>query len=512
MDTAITRDGPFAPPMQVFKTGRPPKLRRVFKMEHCGPTQKFGVHNNTLKNLRRGLLERVFFVELDGELRPPPRPVAEVFRGRLGAIRARLSRVLPKLTPWTDDQFVGTYDGQRKQIYAQAAESLRARALRKQDAYLKTFVKAEKINFTLKPDPAPRVIQPRDPRYILETGRYLKQLEHPLYKALDGMWGGPTVMKGHTFYGVASALREKWDSYRKPVAVGLDASRFDQHVSDVALAWEHAIYRLAYKGEDAHYLAKILQWQIDNRGTARASDGYIKYRVRGCRGSGDINTAMGNCLLMCAMMLAWCEEVGLKAQLANNGDDCVLFFEQEDLHKLGGLPQWFTEMGFTMKVEAPVYEFEHIEFCQSHPVWTPEGWIMTRNLKTALGKDSMSLLDMRAHGRRVFDAVGRCGLALAGGIPIFNEFYAMMVRNGSPKGALDVEQDRWFNGSGFYRMSRGMTRCYSEVHPRTRYSFWRAFGVTPDAQEAIEGYYKEMTFQFTVRDYVSDHSLFPELI
>jgi hypothetical protein len=486
--------------MEVLKQGIP-KTRRVYRYHALGPTVAMGIHNNSLQNLRRGILERVFFVEVDGELREPPRPRAGVFSGRLQAVGLRLRRMLPTVTPWGHDQVVDSYTGHRRQIYARAAESLRTKALCKQDAYLKTFVKAEKVNFEAKGDPAPRVIQPRDARYILESARFLKHLEHTIYGALGQLWGGDTVMKGKTPYGVARALREKWDKRTAPVAVGLDASRFDQHVSVDALHWEHGIYLSCYKGGDRKELAKLLRWQIYQRGYARASDGLIKYKVNGCRGSGDINTALGNCLLMCAMVKAYCEEHGIDADLANNGDDCVLVMEAEQLPLLAPLKAWFKDMGFTMKVEDPVFEFEHIEFCQGHPVWTPEGWIMVRNLRTALAKDCLSLLDVRHHARDVFAAVGSCGLAIAGGLPVFNEFYErlrVLGVDGARK--LDVANDRWFDSSGFSRMAKGMARCYSEVDPRTRYSFWRAFGVTPDAQYALEQYYKHVSFDMTVRD------------
>jgi len=518
VDTQVTRDGPYQPRMTVVATGGPPKTRRVYKTPHVGPDSAMGIHNNSLRNLRRGLLERVFFVELDGTLQPPPQPLRDVFAARAGDVRKRLLKVLPKLTPWSAEQFCATYVGRRRATYEATARELTTRLISRQDGYLRTFVKAEKVDFTVKGDPAPRVIQPRAPAYILETGRYLKQMEHPVFRGLADVWGhrrdgGKVVMKGLSPYGVAEQLQGKWLARTRPVAVGLDASRFDQHVSAQALMFEHSIYLNCFVGEDRAYLKQLLEWQVSNKGVGRASDGYVKYTVDGCRGSGDINTSLGNCLLMCVLVKAFCESVGLtRVDLANNGDDCVLFMEEEDLHRLTTLKAWFRDMGFTMKVEEPVREFERIEFCQGHPVWTPEGWLMVRNLKTALSKDAITILDMRYHAKRVWHAVGTCGLSIAGGVPVFDRFYKCFQRAGSARG-LEVEQDAWYNSSGFFRMSRGMNRSDCHIHPLTRYSFWRAFGVTPDEQIALETYYDMLTLVAGARSETQElSSVYPKLL
>jgi hypothetical protein len=49
-------------------------------------------------------------------------------------------------------------------------------------------------------------------------------------------------------------------------------------------------------------LAELLKWQLQNKGFARTIDGLIKYSVEGCRMSGDMNTALGNCTIMCALV------------------------------------------------------------------------------------------------------------------------------------------------------------------------------------------------------------------
>lgn len=118
------------------------------------------------------------------------------------------------------------------------------------------------------------MIQPRLPRYNVIVGRYLKPLEHTLYRALAKMHGSTVVTKGLTIDQTGRLLARKWHKFNHPVAVGIDASRFDQHVSKQALEWEHSIYNKLFESDE---LAAALKWQIYNVGFARCKDGCIKY-------------------------------------------------------------------------------------------------------------------------------------------------------------------------------------------------------------------------------------------
>jgi len=355
--------------------------------------------------------------------------------------------------------------------------------VRASDARVSTFVKAEKINTSDKPDPAPRLIQPRDPRYNVEVGRFLRPLEKPVFRAIAEVWGGPTVLKMNAS-DQAAALREMWDSFPDPVAVGLDASRFDQHVSADALRWEHSVYLACFRGEERARLERLLSWQVNNKGRAFTPTARFDYETDGCRMSGDINTSLGNCLIMCAMVWAYCQGLGIKCRLANNGDDCVVVMTRADLPRFrAGLDNWFLEMGFTMKVEEPAYEFEHIEFCQTQPVWTPDGWLMVRNPNKAISKDLVSLLNLDQCFGAYCHAVGSCGLAAYGGIPIYQDFYSNLLSSGKITG---LATDNNSVGRGLRYLSQGMSRTYASIHPRTRASFCFAFGITPDEQVLLE--------------------------
>jgi hypothetical protein len=74
--------------------------------------------------------------------------------------------------------------------------SLAAKPLSRDDASVATFIKCEKINFHAKADPAPRIIQPRDPRFNAAIGVYIKPLEKLIYKNLGKLYKYPCVAKG----------------------------------------------------------------------------------------------------------------------------------------------------------------------------------------------------------------------------------------------------------------------------------------------------------------------------
>lgn len=476
--------------MLVHTAGGVNKTRKIYQLVGLGLPRKYGVHNNSLVNLRRGLVERVFNVEGPNGLQRPPAPVEGQISRSLSDYLKLLRPHLPVTAPSTAEEFVECYKGDRRwRVYENARLSLLQRPVDRRDARLKTFVKAEKIDFTSKKDPAPRVIQPRDPRYNLEVGRYLKRLEHQILDAIAAVNDGvPVVMKGHNAQAVAGWMRVKWDMFSKPVAIGLDASRFDQHVSIDALKWEHGVYLSCFRGQDRNELRKLLSWQLHNSGVGTASDGYIKYTVDGCRMSGDMNTGLGNCLLMCAMVWSYCHSKGVKHQLANNGDDCVVICEQRDLVKfMDGLQQWFLDMGFTMKVEEPVSVFEKIEFCQTQPVWCGDAWVMCRNPWKCIPKDLVTFLDVNRLDTASdwMATIGQCGLSLTGGVPVLQEFYQCLLRNS--QGGRRKEHP--VLEGGFFMMAKGMARRHTDVPDEVRVSFWEAFDIMPSTQIQLEEHY-----------------------
>lgn len=482
--------------MTEFPQDRPIKTRKLYCLGGVGTSVKFNVHNNSLANLRRGLVERVFFVENDKkELEPAPKPLSGAF-DRLTWFRRKLHNIVGTHSCISPGQFLDFYTGRRRTIYEGAVKSLEGLSVQRRDAYLKTFVKAEKINTTKKPDPAPRVIQPRNVRYNVEVGRYLRRFEHYLYRGIDEIWNGPTIIKGYTVEQIGKIARDAWDSFTSPVAIGFDMKRFDQHVSSDALKWEHSVYLDAFCHDS--YLAELLEWQLVNKGVGYASDGMIKYKVDGCRMSGDMNTAMGNCLIACAITHDFFRSRGIRARLMNNGDDCVVICEKEcaAVVKADMVRHW-RQFGFQCELECDAEIFEQIEFCQMRPVYDGEKYVMVRNPLVSLSKDSYSVGPWNGinHARKWVNAVGLCGLSLTGGIPVVQSYYNMMIRNTQSVNSSGILRDVSF-ASGFRELARLGNRKSGAISEAARFSFYLAFGITPDLQRAMESDYDAHTIEW----------------
>lgn len=477
METAVAYSRVPGVKIRKFTIGVAQRVVRI--VAGIGTGVRYGVHNNSLNNLVRGVAERVLYKPTARGLARPPGPVDGVFRRRLATVRSRLLRQLSPTPIVALEEYPKLYTGRKQLVYERAVTNLLARGFIRDDADVSAFVKAEKINFTAKPDPAPRVIQPRAPEYNAMVGRYLKPFEKELFRGFRRAFGYPVVLKGMNADGVALELRKSWDCFERPAAVGLDASRFDQHVSVPALQYEHSVYNSVFRSPE---LAGYLRLQLRNRVTGRAADGIVRYQVDGCRMSGDINTGMGNCLIMSSIVLAYFDHVGLNARLANNGDDCVVVCDQRDLHKLDGIDAWFTDFGFVLTREAPAYVFERIEFCQCQPVLCSTGWRMVRNPHTAMSKDSVSLLGWSNESE--FDAwasaIGQCGLSLTSGVPVWEAFYRRLAAG---RDRREWAEER-VGDSGMGYMAKGVVAAV--ITPETRYSFWLAFGLLPDEQEALE--------------------------
>lgn len=459
-----------------------------------GAGVNYGVHANNLQNLVRGITERVLYVIRDGRLSKVPQPLENVFANRLGKLRGRLLRRMPP-TPVVEIQdYPELYHGRKRAVYQRAADSLLTRGVSKADSFVSTFLKAEKINFSAKVDPAPRVIQPRAPRYNVMVGRYLKLYEKQVFAGFQREFRYPVVLKGLNAQQVGGWMADHWSQFSRPCAVGLDASRFDQHVSKQALEFEHSFYNAAFQSRE---LRQLLGWQLRNRGIARLPGWRLDYLTDGCRMSGDMNTGLGNCILMSCMVIAYCELEGIKFRLANNGDDCVVFIEEQDLGRLDGIDRWMLDFGFTLTREAPVYELERVVFCQAQPVYTDSGWRMVRNPFTAMSKDCVSLVgwDNEDNIRYWATAIGKCGYSLTCGVPVWQAWYEQLMRLGGGMESHGV--DVAVNDCGMSYMARGVSGC--PITAEARVSFWRAFGVMPDTQEALEAHYAQaLEIDFTV--------------
>lgn len=470
--------------------------RSVLSIGALAFDQEYGVHNNSLANLGRALQERVFLVQGENGLQKPPRPVKGALD--LGRFKELWVDNLQGCHRVPHDVVVAAYKGRKASRYSSAFDSLEENPVNFEDSKLTAFLKCEKTNLSVKTDPAPRLIQFPNPRYSLELMTYLKFNEKKFMRAIDAVWGEPTVMSGYNCEELGLLLSQKWDSLKNPVAVPLDFSRFDQHTSTGALEYEFEFYKAAFPGDK--HLEELLSWQLHPFGIAVAGDGAIAYKCPdGGRGSGQINTSMGNKLIVCGLMWEYFNEVGLKASLANMGDDCVIFLEDHDVLLLQTtLKSWWLKRGYNAITEDPCFELERVEFCQSNPVQVNGEWIMVRNPEKALSKDCISLAssETTAQVASAYMAISTCGRIINSGVPVSFALHSAIHR-AAKKYAKDVEINpdfmfRQIEYGNSERM-RGMTYKRKHISDSTRLSYYRAFGIAPDTQILLEIYYNSLS-------------------
>lgn len=438
-------------------------------------------HASTVGNMSWAVRERVLGSIQDGHWEPTLRPARFGSPG-LHWFRRRVRLALGSgFSPITHDAYCEKYTGSRRAVYQRAAASLQRRPVERQDSHVTAFLKAEKWSRAA----APRVISPRDPRYLMSVGVFIAPLEHSLYAAVRRGMGHRVIMKGLGQEERAAVAVEHWSSFKDPIAVGLDASKFDQHCSPEALQYEHGFYTHAYNGDPE--LAKLLSWQLVNRVYANLDDGKCKWVQEGGRMSGDVNTALGNCLLSSGMLYGFAHELGVRIRAMVDGDDCVVFMERAELTRfMERLPGWYRERGFRMKIEGPYENLWNIEFCQSKLLLL-ETPIFVRNPYKAVNQDHTWIHVGGISHDEVLTATGLGGLSIYGHVPVLGAYYSMLAKGRTLSQRvlrrLDLRSS-WLRWTSVESGGR-----YAEPTEEARMCFFDTFGMHPSDQRALERIY-----------------------
>lgn len=398
----------------------------------------------------------------------------------------RGARLVMRHLPHTEQQeldvFFKKYGGMKRQRYEDALEAVYNNGLCRRDAGVTMFVKCERIS-PLKNNPDPRAIQFRDPKYCVVLASYLKPMEDHLYalKVRHPLLGSTRLIgKGLNQGQRASLLVRKFERFGNPVAVSLDASRFDQHVHSTVLAIEHSVYQHCNPDPE---LARLLSWQLVNR--VRTRSGY-RYTCEGRRMSGDMNTALGNCVIMVSMVLAYMVPKKVQFDILDDGDDCLLILDKSSLSVIDDIIPFFLQFGQELKVEHIAYAMEHVNWCQSRPVNIDGSYMFVRDPVKVM---SCSLISpkwrsMDPLGRRAYLAgIGECLLAQCEGVPVLQSYALALLRN-----AGDVAPTYDLSSGDYFRMKLE-SKCKKRsrlISFDTRVSFFLSFGWDVAYQESLE--------------------------
>lgn len=402
------------------------------------------------------------------------------------------------LAPLSLEDALATFKGTRQKLYARAYDSLLVEPLGKRDSRIKAFVKAEKFNPADKKNPDPRMIQARDPRYNLHLARFLRGIEHFVYGLKHR--GRKVIVKCCNPLERAQIILDKFSAFKHGVCLSIDGSRWDKHIALKVLEVEHDFYQSFYPGD--HELKQLLHWQSYNR--CRTSNG-VKYAVSGGRMSGDMNTALGNCLLMTAMVFAAMRRLDIKDfDIVDDGDDCLLMFESELLDKINKeLPNIFLEFGQEIKLENHATKYTDIIFCQCKPTWNGHEFTMARDWRKVLSQSCCGTKHWNDPNlvRPMFGLLGDCENALHHGIPILQEYASTLRRlSGGARATMAHMDSSYQYRIANYQLGEIHEIAADEVKAVSRIMFQHTWGVDPSTQLAIEQHLREWQPHESYRD------------
>jgi len=357
----------------------------------------------------------------------------------ISRLRDQVTRVVSRI-PFCPEQDIyempNRYTGAKRQRYLDAVEKYHRFGIQAFDANCTMFVKPERMDGFAKVNPDPRAIQFRGAKFCVALAQFLQPIEHYIYGMTGFSSGVPesrNIAKGLNQSQRAELLHSKMSHFRSPVVVSLDASRFDKHVDVELLKVEHSVYT----GVNKHFLFKrLLAMQLVSK--VRSKFG-LKYVVNGRRMSGDMNTALGNCLLMLLMIAAFTTHLAILTwDCLDDGDDCLLIVEEEDLVLvLDSVVPHFLDYGMEMKVERVARSIFEVVFCQSSVVeYTEARFKFVRDYRAVISKSLSGIRHWQdpKYRLKVIRAIGLCELVLNLGVPVLQSFSTALLRNvGRPK-------------------------------------------------------------------------------
>ncbi len=450
-----------------------------------------GVHNHSVNAVVSALTERFYYIKVDGVYVEPPTPVPGYFKLPLFTrFRERVLASVPKTFPrLSRRQVVDRFSGPKRKRYEAAFQSLLIDPICAEDARIQLFCKFAKVEV----GEAARIISPRSARFNLEFARYIKHLEKRIYKGINRALCSETktsVAKGLTVDDRAQALVEKWSVFDDPVAVVVDVSKLDACTRKCHLKYCHSYYTSVYPS--ARGLRKLLRWSLLHECVAYCPDGYVAFKSEPKKASGDVDTSLGNVIVVTSILNFVRELYQIKIEVLNDGDDNVVIMERADVDQfLQGVVLVFREAGFFLKIEQVTDVFEEIIFCQHVPCQVHGQWRMIREVRKVFRKDSMCLVGCPNADafRRWLGAVGDAGLHLNDGVPVLQSFYRMYKRNGS------AYSDRYLEHiMAHTHYLRRDAKIDSMIDDTARVSFYLSSGILPDAQVMLEAYLDSLNF------------------
>lgn len=429
---------------------------------------RYSVHENCLCNVVRSVRNRVVF--------KVPLLIPEVAQRLMPEVTWMASQVGPTPT-LSYDQVLEEFPRHKRRMYRRVLDQVASRAVDDRDSRIKAFVKAEKLLIEEK-DPDPRMIQARSPIYNLAVARYLKPMERRLYRIRHK--GLRVVAKGLNDRQRAALIAQKMALWPDTVVFSMDVHRWDAHVQWPLLDIEHTFYMMLNGCQELRHL---LAQQRENRCSARAEGNrFFRWKVKGSRMSGDMNTALGNCVL-CVLVALWAlRMLGIDGTVLSDGDDHLVFVPRRYMSRFHlYASSLYRMMGLALKLEPAVSTMEEVEFCQAKPVQTVHGWVMCPNPAKVLATAFMVAVH-QPRKARYLQAMWDARAILHAGVPMLGDLFNRL-KSGEDH---DWEKELGATHGLVYQMKfHGVVRYRHVVDLRALESFQRAWGATPEQVEAV---------------------------
>lgn len=399
--------------------------------------------------------------------------------------------------PWPVDRMPYMYTGAKARRYQDAYRRFISYGQRRNFAQVTAFVKAERLDPSAKVWPYPRIIQFRSPEYCVEISQYMKPVEHSIY-SLEGdgyfLPEGRLIGKGLNSWDRGGYIEQYF--VKGTAVIQLDLSQFDKYYSKRHLQLEQSVYlKMLW---NARFKA-LLHKQLVNYGQSFHN---VSYVCAGNRMSGDMNTAVGACLMMLIVTVTVLRELSVPMDVVHlliDGDDTLVFLPEDIARRIRVLLiEGFARCGFVLKVDGYATTIEDIKWCQTRPVYTPTGYRCVRDYRKVLSQalSGFKYVDNEKSRKRLAAAVGSCEYVCGRGIPILQEYALAILRNAAGARPIDFDEidDRYYHMR--YEDKSVLRLPPQPISVETRLSFARAFGVEPLMQVHYEAYLSHWSFSF----------------
>lgn len=323
---------------------------------------------------------------------PPIKPIT--IDPAITKAATELARYIGKIErPIDFDEWVNKYAPTRR---AQITESL----LLPESERVEYFQKIEQLDEVKDP----RAIQARADNFKARAGPWVAALEARVKERL------PILVKGLDESSKAKHIQTLRS--RATNVVELDFSRFDRSLSvELMKATEHAIYQKVFPPEIAKLMSKQLHSTVASRNGAT-------YYVDGTRMSGDMNTSIGNCLIVACLMRALGMPLG---SFIAEGDDMLAVLTDKEVGNIQ--TQILTDAG--LSPELNVYPMNCGSFCSRYDIETGDGPKRIRHPFRELTRFNYSLNGEDDEARNRRGALEWAGVPMLG--PMYQELLGEQI-------------------------------------------------------------------------------------